>query len=161
MMAVKTFWDSPLVGAFLLRFFVDGFSLSVNHGPNLLQAFPALTWLGTPTLFAELPNSCKGLNSFEDFEVRLIKSRKQHILALMMETMRRNREWVRDSIEMACAVHLIRIDTATGNLIADRELPYPPKTIARNFRKKTCAKAKLLGRLMGKRDVAEETAAKE
>jgi hypothetical protein len=146
-------WNTPLVGAYLLWRFTQGYCNGHPHGdaPIGLLHFVASAILTNKTLLKPISNKRNDLQSFaRSFEV----SKDSDILLTIQERAREKREYTLAAIDIAIAEGLMVWDADSGKLYPRNltQLPGRKKTLKGQIRDDG-NKAEILGKWFSKHDL--------
>lgn len=146
-------WNTPLIGAYLIWRFVDGYHKAHVHGdaPIGLLAFVAMAILTNKDLSAPINNHRKSLQSYAlCFE----NDRKTDLLVSIHERIKSKMQYTLDAIDTATAKKLIVWFPADGKLYIGDD---PDKIFKKKKSKPAIAKegdkAEILGRWLAEHDI--------
>ena len=143
---IRTVWNSPVVGAYLLWRFVLGYRQQAGGFPNMALAFPAVSILMQPQFTDELSPR---MHSLEGFVKKLIDKNKRGYLNDLGNDIREHKDFVLAVIETAVVLEMVSVNYEDGTLETLRKEPKELEKFAADFRKEMGGKAGALGKCFG------------
>lgn len=147
-------WHTPLIGAFLLWRFTQGYTNAHPHGdaPIGILHFLAAGILTSEKLMKTVSNKRANLQSY----IRGFEDEKDSdILLTIQDRVKEKFRYTLDSIDIAVAEGLLVWDTNTGKIYAKTLTKTPRRgNNLRDFHNRNGAKAEVLGKWFSEHDIA-------
>ena len=148
---LRDIWYSPLVGAYLLCKFAEGFAAVKRRtepdqpNPCIALAFPALIMLMLPKYSDAIGRNCTSLKSWAE---RFVMEDRKYALFSLSDDIRKHHELVVKSLDAAFVAEILSCDMREGTICA-RRVPGLSEAVlgacAPDFQREFGAKAKRVG----------------